>query len=178
VSVVIGADAYAPLAAEYRRPCAVAGFELEGMLAAIAALLRQLAAGEARVENVYGAAVSAGGNPAALALLERVFEPADEPWRAMGVLPASGLGLRDAFRDFDARARFGVAFGPDVHPPGCRCGEVIQGKAAPADCALFDAGCTPLDPVGPCMVSSEGTCAAWYRYGRHALGREESHERA
>lgn len=166
VSVVIGAEAWRPIAERYGKPCAVAGFELEGMLASIRALLAQLAAGEARVDNAYGAAVSAAGNPLAWETVARVFEPADDAWRAMGTIPASGLALRAAYRRFDARERFGVAFGPDVQPPGCLCGEVIQGKVSPPDCALFGSGCTPLAPVGPCMVSSEGSCAAWYRYGR------------
>ncbi|MCB9514446.1 MAG: hydrogenase formation protein HypD [Candidatus Krumholzibacteriia bacterium] len=168
VSVVIGADAYAPIAANYGKPCVVAGFELEGMLEAVLRIARQVAADEARVENVYGAAVSAAGNTAAWDLVERVFEPGDTVWRAMGTLPASGLELRPAYRRFDARERFGVAYGPDQHPPGCLCGEVIQGKVSPADCALFGTGCTPLSPIGPCMVSSEGTCAAWYKYRRPA----------
>lgn len=166
VSVVIGADAFRPIAERYGKPCAVAGFELEGMLSAIRALLAQLAAGEARVDNAYGAAVSAAGNPLAWEMVGKVFEPADDAWRAMGTIPASGLALRAPYRRFDARERFGVAFGPDVQPPGCLCGEVIQGKVSPPDCALFGTGCTPLAPVGPCMVSSEGSCAAWYRYGR------------
>ena len=170
VSVVIGADAFLPIAEGFGKPCAVAGFELEGMLAGIRALLAQLAAGEARVDNAYPAVVSAAGNRRAWELVLSVFEPGDDAWRAMGVIPASGLALRAPYRRFDARERFGVAFGPDVHPLGCLCGEVIQGKANPADCELFATGCTPLAPVGPCMVSSEGTCAAWYRYGRLTAG--------
>jgi len=166
VSVVIGADAFRPIAEGFGKPCAVAGFELEGMLVAIRALLVQIVAGQARVDNAYPAVVSAAGNRRAWELVLSVFEPGDDAWRAMGVIPASGLALRERFRHFDARERFGVTFGPDVHPPGCLCGEVIQGKASPADCALFAGECTPLAPVGPCMVSSEGTCAAWYRYGR------------
>ncbi len=173
VSVVIGANAYRPIAERYGKPCAVAGFELVGMLEAIRALLAQLAAGEARVDNCYPAVVTAEGNRRAWDLVLSVFEPGDDAWRAMGVIPASGLALREPCRHFDARARFGVEFGPDVHPPGCLCGEVIQGKTSPADCGLFATECTPLAPVGPCMVSSEGTCAAWYRYGRLTAGARE-----
>ena len=99
-------------------------------------------------------------------MVERVFEPADETWRAMGTIPLSGLALREEFRRFDAREALGVSFGPDVCPAGCRCGDVIQGKLDPAECALFGKACTPVTPVGPCMVSSEGACAAWYKYGQ------------
>jgi hydrogenase expression/formation protein HypD len=168
VSVVLGTAAYEPVARDYRRPCVVAGFELENMLAGIRAIVRQVAAGEARVENVYATVVRPEGNPAARALIEQVFAPADDLWRALGNIPASGMALRDEFRAFDAMDRFGMAMGADVHPPGCRCGEVIQGKLTPAECALFAAACTPQRPIGPCMVSSEGTCAAWFKYNRGA----------
>ena len=166
VSVIIGAEAYAPIAGGFGKPCVVAGFELENMLEGVRGLLAQKAEGRSEVENVYGVAVTGPGNRAAWDLVTRVFEPGDAVWRAMGTIPNSGLDLREEFADFDARRRFGVEDGPDLHPPGCLCGEVIQGKASPADCALFGEGCNPLEPIGPCMVSSEGTCAAWYKYGR------------
>ena len=166
VSVVIGADAYLPIAEGHGKPCVVAGFEAANMLEAILRLARQVSRGEARVENVYGVAVTPGGNPAAVALVERVFVPAATAWRAMGVLPDSGLDLREEFQSYDAVERFGVEIGPDVAPPGCRCGDVIQGRLNPPACPLFGTGCTPVRPVGPCMVSGEGSCAAWYRYGR------------
>ncbi|MBN1444072.1 MAG: hydrogenase formation protein HypD [Planctomycetes bacterium] len=165
VSVVIGSEAYRPVAERHRRACVVAGFEPEQMLLGILRLLEQLARGEADVENVYSAAVSPGGNPQALAVLDRVFEPADAVWRAMGTIPASGLELRESYRPLDARFRFDLELGEDYDPPGCRCGEVIQGKVEPEECALFGTECTPARPVGPCMVSSEGTCAAWHKYG-------------
>jgi hydrogenase expression/formation protein HypD len=164
VSVVLGSDAYRPIAEEFGKPCAVAGFEPAGMLAGIASLLEQLDEDNPRVENCYPAAVSPGGNPVAKQLIDQIFTSADADWRAMGTLPDSGLELRDDFRRYDARQRFNVTFGPDEHPPGCRCGEVIQGKVIPADCSLFAADCTPVHPVGPCMVSSEGTCAAWMKF--------------
>jgi hydrogenase expression/formation protein HypD len=168
VSVIIGADAYKPIVGRFARPCVVAGFEPAHMLQGVLSLCRQVAAGEARVENVYGAAVRPEGNPVALRMIDQVFRPAPAVWRAMGELPDSGLELRDDFRAFDAREAFGVAFGPDEQPSGCRCGEVIQGKADPAECPLFGRLCTPVKPVGPCMVSSEGACAAWYKYGGRA----------
>jgi hydrogenase expression/formation protein HypD len=165
VSVILGTQAFEPIARDHHKPCVVAGFEPDGMLQAICELTAQVAAGEARVANAYGAAVGEQGNPAARELIDTVFAPAPAVWRAMGELTDSGLDLRGPYRRFDAFERFDVAPGPDVTPPGCRCGEVIQGKALPADCPLFGAGCSPTEPVGPCMVSSEGTCAAWYKYG-------------
>lgn len=170
VSVIIGAAAYTPIVRRYARPCVVAGFEPEQMLRGLLALVRQCVTGEARVENVYTAVVRDSGNSTALALLERVFVVADAPWRALGVIPRSGLELRPRYRRFDAVARFGLTLGEDADDPACRCGEVIQGKCTPAECPLFGSACTPLEPIGPCMVSSEGTCAAWYKYGGRSEG--------
>lgn len=167
VSVIIGASAYRPIAAEFGKPCVVAGFEPRQMMNGILRLVRQVAAGEARVENVYGVAVSEAGNAVARQCVDRVFIPAAAMWRAIGVLPESGLELRAEYRWFDALERFGMTYGPDESPAGCRCGDVIQGRLSPPECALFGKSCTPSQPVGPCMVSSEGTCAAWYKYNRH-----------
>ena len=128
---------------------------------------RLIRAGRASIDNVYGVAVQDDGNPRAQALLSQVLEPADAEWRALGVIPASGLGLKAPYAAFDAAQRFGVSFGADYDPPGCRCGEVIQGKALPQECPMFGKACTPRKPWGPCMVSSEGTCAAWFKYGRN-----------
>ncbi len=166
VSVIIGADAYLPIVENYGKPCVVAGFELDGMLGAILEIVKQVASGNVGTRNAYGAVVTAGGNLQARALIEKVFEPAADTWRAIGEIPASGLALRPEYAGLDARERFGVAFGPDVCPDGCLCGEVIQGKATPAECSLFGEICTPVEPIGPCMVSSEGTCAAWFKYGQ------------
>lgn len=167
VSVIIGTHAYAPIAENYRKPCVVAGFEPDQMVSGLLCIARMLERGEARLDNVYRVAVSTSGNPQAREILDQVFEPADTVWRAMGVIPQSGLSVRPAFAGFDALKRFDITLGADYDPPGCRCGEVIQGKLEPADCPLFVKKCTPLHPIGPCMVSSEGTCAAWYKYGRH-----------
>jgi hydrogenase expression/formation protein HypD len=175
VSIVTGSEVYRPIVQVYARPCVVAGFEPEQLLRGILQLLRQLTQGRAEVENVYGVAVTPDGNPSAQRILEQVFEPADAVWRAMGTIPLSGLELRAAWSDFDARRRFGVIFGKDYDPPGCRCGEVIQGKTQPIECPLFARTCTPATPVGPCMVSSEGTCAAWYKYGRSGTDRAMFH---
>ncbi|MHC4942233.1 MAG: hydrogenase formation protein HypD [Planctomycetota bacterium] len=165
VSVIIGSEAYRPVVEKYKKGCVVAGFEPGQMLLGILHLVKQLKDSEPRLENVYNVAVKPEGNPQALACLDRVFEPADTAWRAMGTIPESGLELRDPFKAFDARLRYDLSIDEDYDPPGCRCGEVIQGKVEPPECPLFGEECTHEDPIGPCMVSSEGTCAAWYRYG-------------
>ncbi len=166
VSVIIGTDAYAPLAAQYHRPVVVVGFEPAQMVQGLIALVRQVHEQRAAVENVYPAVVGAAGNRVALDLLDRVFVPADTPWRELGVIPRSGLELRPEYERFDALRRFRIELGTDEPNPVCRCGAVITGRAEPRDCPAFAQACTPLTPIGPCMVSSEGTCAAWYKYGR------------
>lgn len=171
VSVIIGAEAYRPIVERHRKPCVVAGFEPEQMMRGILALARQVESGRAALENVYRGVVSDDGNRVAQALMRRVFVAADTPWRALGTLRESGLDLSPAYRRFDAMRRFGVHVGEDVDDPECRCGEVIQGKVEPAECPLFATRCTPLTPIGPCMVSSEGTCAAWHRFERGARSR-------
>jgi hydrogenase expression/formation protein HypD len=170
VSVIIGAGAYRPIAGQHRRPVVVAGFEPEQIMKALLALLRQVAEGRAEVENVYAGVVTEGGNRVAQELLARVFVPADTAWRELGVIPQSGLELGPAYRRFDALQRFGIELGEDEDHPMCRCGEVITGKTEPQECPAFATRCTPLDPIGPCMVSSEGTCAAWYKYNRGRSG--------
>lgn len=166
-SMVLGAQAYEPLAERYRVPCCVAGFEPADVLAGLAALLRQGERGEARVENAYPRAVTAHGNPAARAVLERVFERVPARWRGLGMVEGSGYDLRPEFAAWDARRRFleGRRF-EGREPEGCRCAEVLRGVREPAQCPLFGRACTPRHPVGACMVSSEGACGAHYRYRR------------
>ncbi len=166
VSVIIGTEAYRPVVEQYGKPCVVVGFEPEQMLRGILRLVEMVAAGQCELENVYSVAVEDDGNAIARQWMDQVFEPAPVVWRAMGTIAESGLELRAPYRRFNALARFGLEIGPDYDPPGCRCGEVIQGKVQPYECTLFGSRCTPTEPVGPCMVSSEGTCAAWYKYGR------------
>jgi hydrogenase expression/formation protein HypD len=169
VSVVIGSRAYEPIAAQYKRPCVVAGFTAEQVLKGVAAILRQLAAGEPRVENVYAEAVRPEGNPEALTRIHRVFEPVAAAWRGLGTIPASGMGLRAEYAEFDAARRLGIPWPPPeegTSEHGCRCGDVIRGAIEPHDCPLFGKACTPARPVGPCMVSREGSCQAEYKYGR------------
>ena len=170
VSVIIGARAYRPIAEEFGKACVVAGFEPDQILAGLVGLARQVVEWRAKVENVYPAVVSDEGNPTAIKLMERVFVTADAPWRALGVIPLSGQELAEPYRRFDALERFEIELGDDEDHPQCRCGEVIQGKLDPIECSLFAEACTPLNPIGPCMVSSEGTCSAWYKYNRHATG--------
>ncbi len=169
VSVIIGSEAYRAVAERFRVPCVVAGFEPNDILRALTSLLCQMRDGEALVENDYKTAVSSDGNRVARRMMDQVFETADTPWRALGVIPNSGLALRAGYRRFDALARFDVALGDDLDHRECLCGSVIQGKASPDECRLFGTVCTPLTPLGPCMVSSEGTCSAWYKYSPKAI---------
>ncbi len=166
VSAVIGAAAYAPIVARYRVPCVIAGFEPLDILLGLDGILQQLESGDLRVDNQYGRVVRPAGNPVILRLMADYLEPVDAVWRGLGRLPASGLALRPEFAAFDAARKFGVAVAGGRPPPGCRCGDVLKGRIAPPGCALFGQACTPAHPVGPCMVSSEGSCAAHYRYAR------------
>ena len=168
VSAIIGASPYEFIAATHGRPCVIAGFEPTDVLAAVLMLLMQLAKGEATVGIQYSRVVDPDGNPQATAEMAQVFEPTDAAWRGLGELPASGLRIRGAFRGHDAAEKFGVACGTAPEPAGCICGDVISGRATPGDCSLFGRACTPSSPVGPCMVSSEGTCSAHFRYGPRA----------
>ena len=172
VSVVIGARAYEPLAKKHGMPCVVAGFETGDVLLAVAMLAEQVADGRAEVENAYTRAVTPDGNPAARAVVDEVFETADAAWRGLGVIPASGLRVRDEYAALDAERVFPLdeldesALPPPGVPAGCRCGDVLAGRLPPPGCALFGKACRPESPVGPCMVSSEGSCAAHFKYGR------------
>ena len=165
VSAILGTEAYRPVVERFGVPCVVTGFEPRGMLEGIARVAEYVARGEARLDNAYPAVVRSSGNETALAWLAEVFVPCDEEWRALGMIEKSGLALRGEYRRFDAREKLGVQIVPGGEPEGCRCGEVIQGLIDPPECGLFGAGCTPEGPVGPCMVSSEGACAAWHKYG-------------
>lgn len=169
VSAIIGLSPYAFLAATHGLACVVAGFEPEQIMAGLALLALQKRNNLFSVQSVYPQAVRPGGNSKARALLETVFEPADAQWRGLGLLRGSGLGFRPSYSRFDARISLGIHDVPSVEPAGCRCGDVIAGRIPPAGCPLFGCPCTPEEPVGPCMVSSEGSCSAVYRYGRSEL---------
>jgi len=165
VSAIIGSKAYEPLAERYRLACAVAGFEPADILAGLLSLIRQINAGEPGVENCYTRAVTEEGNLRARHLIEQVFEPTASEWRGLGEIAASGLRLKKRYHRFNGLARLGLTVQPVPEPKGCRCGEILKGRLLPPDCPLYGKGCTPMQPVGPCMVSNEGTCAAYFRYG-------------
>ncbi|MCA8968128.1 MAG: hydrogenase formation protein HypD [Planctomycetes bacterium] len=172
VSVVLGSHAYGFLADECRVHAVVTGFSPVELLLGLLALVRQCLRGESVIENVYSRAVTACGNLEAQRLMDRVFEPADTSWRGLGWIDASGVALRAAFAHRDA-SRISVEVPIPLEPKGCCCGEVLRGAIVPTECPLFGRGCDPDQPIGACMVSSEGTCAAWYRHERFA--REASH---
>jgi hydrogenase expression/formation protein HypD len=164
VATIIGAEAFRFLPEEYRIPAVVGGFEPEEILHALYLILRQLAEGEPRLENAYPRAVSAAGNALAQRVMAECFEPRRDLWRGLGEIEGSGLGWREELAAFDAEKKFGLSYEKTEGPTGCRCGDVICGRCRPADCPMFGRRCTPEDPVGPCMVSSEGACAAAYKY--------------
>lgn len=169
VSTIIGLEPYRFIAELHRRPVVVAGFSPEDMLMGIERTLRQLTEGRAEIENSYPRVVRAEGNPTAVALLDEIFEPVDSRWRGLGSLPASGLALRSDYADHDATTRVLVEVEPAQEPHGCRCGQILRGVTQPEHCPLFAEKCTPLQPVGACMVSSEGACHAAYRYREPAV---------
>jgi hydrogenase expression/formation protein HypD len=166
VCTVMGWEEYEPIAAKYNVPIVVTGFEpldiLEGMLMAV----RQLEAGVAVVENQYARSVKRDGNRPAQELVRQVFQLADRKWRGIGEIPRSGLALREEFADFDAELRFSLEGIVTKEPVECRAGDVLRGNLKPMACAMFGTRCTPENPMGAPMVSSEGACAAYYNYGR------------
>lgn len=166
VSTVIGASAYWSIAARYGRPCVIAGFEPLDILAGLMEIVRLVAEGRAEVRNAYARVVTEYGNPHAQRMIAKWLEPCSVPWRGLGELPDSGYRLRVAYQQFDAERRHDVQIMSSPGAPGCRCGDVIAGRMDPPACPLFGEGCTPDSPVGPCMVSSEGSCAAWFKYER------------
>ena len=146
-------------------PAVVAGFEALDILEAIVRLVRQAAQGEARLENAYRRVVRPEGNVVARSMVAEVYEPADSSWRGLGVLAQSGLRVRQEFSRWDAAQAWPLPLPESREAPGCCCGEVLKGRLPPLQCPLFGKACTPLQPVGACMVSVEGVCAAWYKYG-------------
>ena len=165
VSVLTGWEVFRFLAEDHHIPGAVVGFAPADVLRGVLEILEQTNRGEAQIVNLYNQVVSPAGNPVAAALVDRFFEAADAEWRGFGVIPGSGLALRPAFAHRDAGA-ISVELPPPREPVGCRCGEVLRGVVDPPDCPLFGGECVPDNPVGACMVSAEGSCAAWYRHDR------------
>lgn len=164
VSTIIGMEPWRFLAEKYGIPGVITGFEPLDVLEGIAMIMRQLHEGRAEIENAYTRGVMPQGNPVALAAIDEVFETCTATWRGLGPIEGSGYRIREEFAQFDALRRFEPEIEPTQEPKGCRCGDVLRGIMAPNECPLFRRVCTPENPVGPCMVSSEGSCAAYFRY--------------
>jgi hydrogenase expression/formation protein HypD len=164
VSVIIGTEAYRPFFNTHRLPSVVTGFEPVDILQGILRLVEMLALDAPVLDNLYGRVVFDHGNVQAQQVMAQVFEPCDAPWRGLGIIPGSGLRLRAPFAIFDAVRHFDLHLTQTPEPKGCACGAILCGTQTPLHCPLFRKVCTPMNPVGPCMVSSEGTCAAYYRY--------------
>ncbi len=164
VSVITGTDAYRGTFEKYSMPSVIAGFEPLDILKAVLMLVQQNETGKPALENAYPRAVSDQGNVRAKAVMNQVFEVCDTSWRGIGSIPQSGMKLKQDYLEFDAAVKFDMAL-PDVpEPAGCACGQILMGLKTPPQCPLYKKKCTPMTPVGPCMVSSEGSCAAFYRY--------------
>lgn len=170
VCSIIGTKSLKFMAKEYGKPGVVTGFEALDILEALVMLLRQRAEGRSEIEIQYQRGVKPEGNLVAQKFIEKVFEPVDALFRGMGVIPMGGLGIRQEFQEWDAVKKFSLPVFDSPEIPGCRCGEVLKGRMTPPECPLFARKCTPLDPVGPCMVSSEGSCAAYFRYAQRRVG--------
>ena len=166
VSVIIGFGAFAEIVDEFNRPCVVAGFEPMQIIEGLAEICRQVGSGNAELKSMYPAVVSKQGNTKAQQIIAECFEITDGYWRGVGKIEKSALKLKDKYGKFDAFKRFDIAEIPSGEVTGCHCGEVLCGLMDPDQCPLFEVKCTPQTPVGPCMVSSEGACSAWYKYGR------------
>jgi len=166
VSSVIGRRAWDFLGTKYGIPAVITGFEPVDILGSLAILLNMIQAGEARTVNFYTRAVREEGNSSARLLIEKFFGKVPASWRGLGLIPESGLQLKREYTRYDAEKRYPVSVTPALPPSGCACGDVLKGKLIPPECALFGGACTPEDPAGPCMVSSEGACAAYYKYNR------------
>ena len=165
VSSIIGSYPYRFIADDYHIACAVSGFEPVDILLGVDSLVEQIEKEEYKVEIAYRRGVKPEGNPPALKLMEAVFEVSEADWRGIGIVPASGLRLRERYRRFDAEANFDIKTEPSHEAKGCICGSILRGINTPLDCRLFCKICTPEHPIGPCMVSSEGSCATYFHYG-------------
>ena len=167
VCTVMGQDEYEPLAEKYQVPIVISGFEPVDLMAGILQTVQQLEAGVGRIENAYSRVVSSEGNAQSKKLLQEVFEVCDRKWRGMGMIPKSGFRLSEAYREFDAERRFEVESIETEESSVCISGEILQGLKKPHECPAFGKECTPQNPLGATMVSSEGACAAYHAYGRH-----------
>lgn len=166
VSAIIGEKPYRFVAEKYGIPGVISGFEGLDMMVALDELVKMIAEKKPEIKNLYQRIVREDGNPTARAVVAEVFEPSDPIWRGVGVIPGSGLKLRNEYLDFDAEQKFHMPAIDAPEPKGCLCGQVILGVVTPKECPLFAKVCTPSNPIGPCMVSGEGTCSAYYKYSR------------
>lgn len=171
VSTIIGSRPYRFLAQKYHIPGCITGFEPIDILQGIFNLVKQITQGQARIDIEYRRVVKPEGNKKAVKILSRIFEPTDARWRGIGMIKKSGLKLRDKYKKYDVRSKFKIRVPKSTEPPGCICGRVLLGLNSPDECTLFGKKCTPLSPIGPCMVSSEGACAAYYKYGDYKDGK-------
>ncbi|GAB5046282.1 hydrogenase formation protein HypD [Thermodesulfovibrio sp. TK110] len=166
VSTIIGSKPYEFIASKYKKACVITGFDADDILQAITMLLKQILDDDPKIEIQYKDAVKPEGNPKAMEFINRYFEPSDSNWRGIGVIPKSGLKLKKEYSYRDAEKVFDIPLLQSKEPRGCQCGLVLRGVKLPPECPLFGKLCTPENPVGACMVSSEGSCAAYYKYGR------------
>jgi len=164
VSIMIGADAYEPYVNHYKIPCVIAGFEPVDILKAVVMLAAQAKSKNPKVEIAYDRAVTKEGNRQAMSVMYKIFEPVDAFWRGLTTIPGSGLEIRPEYDNYNARKRFDIEIIEAKDPAGCACGDVLKSIKTPADCKLFGTACLPEHPIGPCMVSGEGACGAYYRY--------------
>ncbi len=165
VSVITGTEGYRDVFERYRVPSVIAGFEPVDILKGIYMLALQNKSGNSALENAYERAVSRDGNPKARQIMAQVFEPVDTAWRGIGEIPSSGMKLKEEFDHFNALKKFDLTLKETFEPAGCACGDILMGLKTPEQCIMYGKKCTPVHPVGPCMVSSEGACSAYYRYG-------------
>ncbi|HBV88952.1 MAG TPA: hydrogenase formation protein HypD [Desulfosporosinus sp.] len=169
VCSIIGIEPIEFMAKDYGLPGAVTGFDALDILEGIVMLLRQREEARSDIEIQYQRVVKAAGNPKAKNFIERVFEPVDASWRGIGLIPQSGLGMREEYSLWDAARKFSLPTFNSPETPGCRCGDVLRGLIYPTQCPLFAKHCTPMKPIGPCMVSTEGSCAAYHRYSQRSV---------
>ena len=166
VSAIIGVAGWRFISEDYTKPCVVAGFENHDLIRGTLLILKLIRDKRSDILNEYTRVVKEDGNLKAMEVMYKVFRPADSHWRGIGVIPGSGLAIRDEYAEFDAMKKFPVTPPEPKEPKGCRCGELLRGLITPEECPLFGKGCVPEHPIGACMVSTEGPCAAYYKYGR------------
>jgi hydrogenase expression/formation protein HypD len=166
VSAIIGTNAWKSITENFKKPSVVAGFDAENLITGTLTLIDLLENKKIELKNEYKQIVRDEGNPHAQKLMFDVFEPCDAEWRGIGMIPGSGLKIKDKYKEYDAALKFPVEVPETVEPKGCRCGELLRGLISPYECPLFGKGCKPEHAIGPCMVSSEGPCAAYYKYGK------------